>query len=156
MAIKQFLHVSICISDPAKSVPFYRDVLGFKLLREGRYKGAGPSKVFALGDTDLTVWLMGRDSQRLELIYFGKPKSPARKAKPRANDLGLSHLTVGVDDIDGTVRELKAKGVKVREQSVASFSGKGARNFVFEDPDGNVIETYELRPDGKPPYDAPK
>ncbi len=44
MPITQFLHVSIGISDPEKSVPFYRDILGFKLIAEIRYdkSGAGP------------------------------------------------------------------------------------------------------------------
>ena len=58
MPITNFLHVSICISDPEKSVPFYRDVLGFKLEAEQHYSGPGPSTVMDVGDSEFTVWLM--------------------------------------------------------------------------------------------------
>jgi catechol 2,3-dioxygenase-like lactoylglutathione lyase family enzyme len=45
MPITQFLHVSIGISDPDKSVPFYRDVLGFTEIARLRYDKPGPAHV---------------------------------------------------------------------------------------------------------------
>jgi catechol 2,3-dioxygenase-like lactoylglutathione lyase family enzyme len=56
MAITQFLHVSIGISDPEKSVPFYRDVLGFKQIAKLRYDRSGPAKVMGFSEADFTVW----------------------------------------------------------------------------------------------------
>ncbi len=153
MSIDSFLHVSICVSDPAKSVPFYRDVLGFKVEAEQHYSGPGPSAVMDVGDCELTVWLLRNDDQRLELIHFEKPESPPQAAKPQVNHLGLSHLTVGVKDPARALAELKARGVSVREHTRGNFiEGSDGFQFLFEDPDGLLIEVYTLPADGKPPY----
>lgn len=153
MAITQFLHVSICISDPARSVPFYRDVLGFEVADIQHYKGPGPSKVMDVGDADLTVWLLRSGETRLELIHFARPQSAAPVERPRTNSLGLSHLTVGVDDPDRTIAELKARGVPVREHTRGTFvEGVPGYQFLFEDPDGFLIEAYTTWPEGRLPY----
>ncbi|MCH8191735.1 MAG: VOC family protein [Chloroflexi bacterium] len=153
MAIKEFLHLSICISDPEKSVPFYRDVLGFALVRSMDYSGPGPSGVMDVGDSEFTVWLMTNGGYRLELIHYARPKSPPLASTPRMNSLGLSHMTVGVDDARKTMQELKARGVKVLDHTLGSFMDDERDSmFLFEDPDGLLIEAYTVRPDGSLPY----
>jgi catechol 2,3-dioxygenase-like lactoylglutathione lyase family enzyme len=153
MAVTSFLHVSICISDPERSVPFYRDVLGFQVADVQHYAGPGPSTVMDVGDAELTVWLLRRGETRLELIWFARPKSAAPAERPRTNAIGLSHLTVGVDDPDRTIRELEARGVKVRRHTRATFvDGVPGYQFLFEDPDGLLIEAFTEWPDQKPPY----
>lgn len=156
MPITNFLHISICISDPEKSVPFYRDVLGFEVVGEQRYCDAGSSTVMDVGDSDFTVWLLTNDSYRLELIHYERPKSPPLKDRPRANTLGLSHLTVGVVDPEKTLEELKARGVVVREHTRGNFpEATSGFMFLFEDPDGFLIETYTVPEDGNlPVYDG--
>ena len=152
MLITNFLHISLCISDPEKSIPFYRDVLGFKLVAEQRYSDPGSSTVMDVGDSDFTVWLLTNDSYRLELIHFERPKSPPLKDRPRTNTLGLSHLTVGVTDPERTLQELKARGVVVREHTKGNFpEATSGFQFLFEDPDGFLIETYTVPEDGKLP-----
>lgn len=153
MAIKEFLHLSICISDPEKSVQFYRDVLGFKLVREIPWRGPGPSRVMDVGDSEFTTWLMTNGGYRLELIHYARPKSPSLASTPKMNSLGLSHMTVGVDDAHKTMQELKARGVKVLDHTLGSFmEGERDSMFLFEDPDGLLIEAYTVRPDGSLPY----
>jgi catechol 2,3-dioxygenase-like lactoylglutathione lyase family enzyme len=153
MAITQFLHVSIGISDPQKSVPFYRDVLGFKEIAKIRYDKPGPAQVMGFAKAEFTVWLLMRDGYRLELIHFDQPASPPLREPPQTNALGLSHLTVGITEPEKTLAELKARGVKVREHTIGNFeeSAPGFM-FLFEDPDGFPIEAYVARPDGKFPY----
>jgi catechol 2,3-dioxygenase-like lactoylglutathione lyase family enzyme len=153
MPIKHFLHVSIGISDPEKSVPFYRDILGFKLIAKLHYDKPGPAKVMGFDAADFTVWLMMRDGYRLELIHFEHPKSAPLPQRPRSNCLGLSHLTVGISDPEKTVAELKARGVKVWEHTIGNFEeGAPGFMFLFEDPDGFLIEAYMARLDGEYPY----
>ncbi len=153
MAITQFLHVSICISDPEKSVPFYRDILGFEVADVQHYSGSGPSTVLDVGDADLTVWLLRNGEYRLELIHFARPLSPRPAEAPRTNAIGLSHLTVGVDDPDKTIRELEARGVTVRKHTRGTFVEEAPGfQFLFEDPDGLLIEAYTMWPDEKLPY----
>ncbi|MEE9284201.1 MAG: VOC family protein [Dehalococcoidia bacterium] len=153
MAIKEFLHVSICISDPDRSVPFYRDILGFELVREIPWSSPGPSRVMDVGDSEFTTWLMTNGGYRLELIHYARPQSPPLSATPKMNSLGLSHMTVGVDDARKTMQELKARGVKVLEHTLGAFlEDERDSMFLFEDPDGFIIEAYTVRPDGKLPY----
>jgi catechol 2,3-dioxygenase-like lactoylglutathione lyase family enzyme len=153
MAITQFLHVSIGISDPEKSVPFYRDVLGFKEIAKLRYDRPGPAKVMGFNKAEFTVWLMMRDGYRLELIHFDEPLSPPLRQRPQTNSLGLSHLTVGITDPERTMAELKARGVRVWEHTIGNFEENAPGfMFLFEDPDGFLIEAYMARPDGKFPY----
>jgi catechol 2,3-dioxygenase-like lactoylglutathione lyase family enzyme len=153
MAITQFLHVSICVSDPERSVPFYRDVLGFHVADVQHYSGPGPSTVMDVGDAELTVWLLRRGETHLELIHFAKPASPPPAQRPRTNSIGLSHLTVGVDDPDRTIAQLEARGVNVRRHTRGTFvEGVPGYQFLFEDPDGLLIEAYTEFPDGKLPY----
>jgi catechol 2,3-dioxygenase-like lactoylglutathione lyase family enzyme len=152
MPITNFLHVSLCISDPGKSVPFYRDVLGFEVINEQRYSGPGPSTVMDVGDSEFTVWLLTNGGYRLELIHYERPKSPPLAAPPRVNMLGLSHLTVGVVDPERTLQELKDRGVVVREHTRGNFpEATSGFMFLFEDPDGFLIETYTVPEDGNLP-----
>ena len=137
VAITQFLHVSIGISDPEKSVPLYRDVLGFKVIAELRYDKLGPAKVMGFEEADFRVRLMMRDGYRPELIHFDNPRSDPLRDRPRTNSLGLSHLTVEITDQDKTLAELKARGVKVWEHTIGNFvEGAPGFMFLFEDPDG--------------------
>ena len=154
MAIKRFLHCSICVSNYEKSLAFYQDILGFEVVDEQDWAGENVGKVMDVGDTELKVALLRRDGQRLELVHYDKPKSPPRTSPPKTNHLGLSHMTVGVDSVEDTIRELKEKGVKVLERTIGSFVPEYAEDimFLFEDPDGNLIECYAVPP--QLPYDA--
>ena len=117
------------------------------------YSGPGPSTVMDVGDAELTGWLLRRGEVRLELIHFLRPRSPVPAERPRTNQIGLSHLTVGVDDPDRTIAQLEARGVPVRKHTRATFvDGVPGYQFLFEDPDGLLIEAYTEWPDGKLPY----
>lgn len=153
MAVKEFLHVSICISDSDKSLPFYTDILGFKLIRTMTYQDSGPDAVMDLGPSKFTVWLLTNGTYRLELIQYDHPKSPKVQSPPKMNHLGLSHLTVGVDDAVKSIKEFRSKGIKVLDRTLGSFAPENPESmFLFEDPDGFLIEAYTVRPGGELPY----
>jgi len=134
-------------------MPFYRDVLGFREIAKIRYDQPGPARVMGFSEAAFTVWLMMRDGCRLELIHFDQPKSPPLGQPPQTNALGLSHLTVGITDPEKTLAELKARGVRVREHTIGNFDENAPGfMFLFEDPDGFLIEAYVARPDGRFPY----
>ena len=65
MAIKRFLHCSICVSDYDKSLAFYRDILGFNLVDEAEWLSADAGKVMDVGDASFKTALLRRDGQRL-------------------------------------------------------------------------------------------
>lgn len=53
---------------------------------------------------------------------------------------GWNRFQLPVDDLESTVRELKASGVTFRNEIV---SGQGGRQILVEDPAGNLVELFE-------------
>jgi catechol 2,3-dioxygenase-like lactoylglutathione lyase family enzyme len=82
------------------------------------------------------------DGQRLQIIQSGTPVSSAR-LNQHFDQLGLSHMTVCIVDTEATIEMLRSRGVRVREHTRGKFVAEAQEDqFLFEDPDGNIIETY--------------
>ena len=127
MTISAVHHIAVICSDYAKSLAFYRDVLGMEVKSE-HYRAARDSY-----KTDLA--LNGR--YLIELFSF--PNPPKRVSGPEA--AGLRHLAFEVPDLAAAVRELDGKAVAHEDIRTDEFTG---RRFVFfMDPDGLPIELYE-------------
>jgi catechol 2,3-dioxygenase-like lactoylglutathione lyase family enzyme len=120
---KGVLHVTIPVSDLARSRSFYTDVLGLEFVAERPKEN--PHFVFLKSGADYV--LLGRDTSR-----------------GRFSDIIHLAFMVDGDAYDATVAELKARGVDVfreekRDQGV--FTGRSA---YFHDPDNNAIEVIHL------------
>jgi lactoylglutathione lyase len=116
-----------------KSLQFYCDVLGMKLLRRKDYPGGEFTLAFVgYGDeSDHTV---------LELTYnWGVEKY----------DLGTAygHIALGVDDIYSTCEEIRNRGGKVVREPGPMKHGATVIAFV-EDPDGYKVELIQLATHG--------
>jgi lactoylglutathione lyase len=116
-----------------RSLKFYCEVLGMKLLRQKEYPGGEFTLAFiGYGDeSDHTV---------IELTYnWGKEKY----------DLGdaYGHIAIGVDDIYATCKEIAARGGKVTREPGPMKHGSTVIAFV-EDPDRYKIELIQLGTQG--------
>ncbi|AYC41206.1 VOC family protein [Streptomyces griseorubiginosus] len=118
-------HIGLNVTDLDRSLAFYRDVLGFTALAEGKEEGR---RYAFLGDGDtlvLTLWQQA-----------GQPYGPDRA--------GLHHLAFEADSIE-RVREyeeaLRAFGADfAHEGVVAHREGAGSGGIFFHDPDGTRLE----------------
>ncbi|MFJ9004278.1 VOC family protein [Streptomyces canus] len=118
-------HIGLNVTDLDRSLAFYRDVLGFTPLAEGKEEGR---RYAFLGDGEnlvLTLW------QQAEQPY----------ASQRA---GLHHLALEADTIE-KVREyeeaLRAYGVAFAHDGVVAHrEGAGSGGIFFHDPDGTRLE----------------
>lgn len=120
-------HIAIICSDYRKSLSFYRDILGFKVLAE-HYRAERDSY-----KTDLAL----NGEYLIELFSFCNP--PERVTGPEA--AGLRHLAFKVVDVREAVAELSDKGVSCEDIRTDPFTG---REFVFfKDPDGLPWELYQ-------------
>jgi catechol 2,3-dioxygenase-like lactoylglutathione lyase family enzyme len=118
---------TLTVADLGASLTFYRDVLGCTHL--------------ATLDSN-RVHCMEKDGQRFRLVECRTPVDSPDTTRP-FNQLGLSHMTVSIVDIDATIAKLKSVGVRVREHTRGKFRDDSPEDqFLFEDPDGNIIETY--------------
>jgi lactoylglutathione lyase len=120
----------IRVGDLDKSIAFYTDVLGMKLLRRKDY----PDGKFTLAFVGY-----GDESEQavIELTHNWDTKS---------YDIGngFGHIAIGLSDVYAACAAVKAKGGKVtREPGPMKFGGSVIA-FV-EDPDGYKIEFIQTK-----------
>ncbi|MCU0529404.1 MAG: lactoylglutathione lyase [Cyanobium sp. Prado107] len=125
----RLLHTMLRVGDLERSLAFYTDVLGMRLLRRKDY----PSGRFTLAfvgygdESDHTV---------LELTHNWDTTS---------YELGnaYGHIALGVDDIQAVCERIRAKGGRVVREPGPMKHGSTVIAFV-EDPDGYKVELIEL------------
>jgi catechol 2,3-dioxygenase-like lactoylglutathione lyase family enzyme len=123
----RLLHWAFTVADLDASLAFYRDILG--CAHTGTSNAAD------------AVYIE-KDGQRFQLIQ-SSTAVPSTGTAQEFNQLGLSHMTVCIEETDATMELLKSKGVRVREHARGKFVPDAREDqFLFEDPDGNIIETY--------------
>jgi|SRR5690606_26928602 len=129
MAVKlnKVHHIAIICSDYARSLSFYRDILGLKLQRE----------IYRAERNSYKADLALNNQYIVELFSFSSP--PERPSYPEA--AGLRHLAFEVLDMDGTIRALEEHEIAYEPIRIDETTGK---KFIFiADPDGLPIEFYE-------------
>ncbi len=135
----RMLHTMLRVGNLDKSIAFYCDILGMKLLRRKDYPGGEFTLAFVgYGDE--------KDNTVIELTYnWGVEQYDLGK--------GYGHIALGVDDIYGTCDRIKAQGGKVSREPGPMKHGTTVIAFV-EDPDGYKIELIQLGTQGSAPKEA--
>lgn len=125
----RMLHTMLRVRDLDKSLKFFCDALGMKVLRKQDYpEGEFTLAFVGYGDeADHTV---------LELTYNWD------QDKPYDLGGGYGHIAIGVADIYKTCEELEKKGVKIVRPPGPMKHGTTVIAFV-EDPDGYKVELIE-------------
>jgi catechol 2,3-dioxygenase-like lactoylglutathione lyase family enzyme len=126
-----------------KSLNFYQDILGFKIMREMDESGIHLDKMISLKDVKVkTIKLSVDDGITLvELLEF---KSHKREIQERKFfDYGPSHLALTVNNLDMCYNELKGKGIRFNSEPQLSPDGYAKVVFCF-DPDDTPIELVEV------------
>ena len=131
--IKQINHVAIVVEDIDESLAFWRDALGIEM-HELRDVPAEKSKVAFLPVAGSEVELVQPTSDD-----SGIAKYLAKRGQ------GMHHVCLEVDDIDGMLAQLSAKGVRlINEQPRTAADGK---RYAFVHPEsagGVLVELYQL------------
>ena len=130
----RLLHYSHCVSDLARSRRFYTEVLGFAVVAEFDFDDPATARVMGIPGCRFTGVFMQRDGMRIELIGFREPAPPPTVRRRRADEVGHSHLSFYVTDLDGTLAELRAQGVPVEHETRALLPS-GIECCVVRDPD---------------------
>ncbi|MGB8697970.1 MAG: lactoylglutathione lyase [Thermosynechococcaceae cyanobacterium] len=132
----RFLHTMLRVGDLERSLAFYCEVLGMKLLRRKDYPDGKFTLAFVgYGDeSDHTV---------LELTHNWGVES---------YELGTAygHIALGVTDIYTACQEIAAKGGSVTRQPGPMKHGSTVIAFV-EDPDGYKVELIQVGTQGSAP-----
>jgi predicted enzyme related to lactoylglutathione lyase len=114
-------HATLPVWDLGASERFWRDLLGV-----GRH--AKPSYM-----PEMVVFL-DLGNAMLHLVRYGDDV-------PRP-DTRSTHIAIAVDDLDGALADVKARGLAVLREPIDRPDG--ARSLYFVDPDGNRVELIQL------------
>jgi len=125
----RLLHTMLRVFDLERSLHFYVDIMGMKLLRRKDY----PSGEFTLafvgyGDES--------DQAVIELTHNWGQKEPYSIGS------GYGHIAFGVPDIYGLCEKLGAAGARITRPPGPMKHGGSVIAFI-EDPDGYKIELIE-------------
>ena len=124
----RILHTMIRVGDLQRSLQFYTEVLGMRLLRQSEYPDGRFTLAFVgYGDeADTAVieltWNWDQDSYELGTAF--------------------GHIAIGVDDAYAMCEAIKARGGRVVREAGPMKHGTTVIAFV-EDPDGYKIELIQ-------------
>ena len=139
-------HVGICVSDWKRSLRFYHDVLGFRFVAEEVEEGSALARRLRVPGARVRTGVLEREGVRIELLHFEEPGAVGEGAPRPGNALGLSHLSLRVDDLAAALRELTERGVRCLSETEAPIEGdpeRPGRAAFLTDPDGTLIELVE-------------
>ncbi|WP_126453139.1 lactoylglutathione lyase [Sulfuriflexus mobilis] len=121
----RLLHTMLRVGDLPRSINFYTEVLGMKLLRQKDYpEGKFTLAFVGYGDE--------KNNTALELTHNWETSS---------YDIGsgFGHLAIEVDDVYKATDEIRGRGGKILRDAGPMNAGTTIIAFV-EDPDGYQIE----------------
>jgi lactoylglutathione lyase len=126
----RMLHTMLRVADLERSLAFYQDVLGMRLLRRKDYPDGRFTLAFVGYDDEATGTVLelthNWDTRHYEL------------------GTGFGHVALGVEDVYATCDRLRAKGAKVVREPGPMKHGGSVIAFI-EDPDGYRIELIQTK-----------
>jgi lactoylglutathione lyase len=135
-----FSHIALCTSDLERSVRFYTEALGFEV---GRYLEVGPpfDLLTELPGLKSRMCFLQRDGVTLELLSYDTPPVVGTAERRPMNQLGLTHISFIVDDLDAAVDRIANCGGRVHSET-KTVTPMGALIFCT-DPDGVRVELFQ-------------
>ena len=127
----RIMHTMIRVGDLERSIDFYTNVLGMRLLRRADYPGGRFTNVF-----------VGYDDESRSAVLELTHNWDTRSYDPGT---GYGHVAIQVDDARAACEAVRACGGKVTREAGPMKHGTTVIAFV-EDPDGYKIEFIERRP----------
>ena len=130
--IKQINHVAVVVDDMEKALSFWRDALGMELHE-----------------------LRDVPAEKSQVAFLPLPGSEVELVQPTTDDSGIAkylakhgpgmhHICFEVDDIEGALRQLKARGVRlINEMPVPGAGGKQIAFIHPESTSGVLVELYQ-------------
>jgi catechol 2,3-dioxygenase-like lactoylglutathione lyase family enzyme len=137
-------HIAICTRDMEKSLAFYRDILGMRVLFDGATDPMEGGR--------LQNYQQARKSRRRVSLSFGAGKKPTLTLTNHAGEeitgaplkldqMGITHFSFTVPNAEALLDELLARGVQLAGPRETFTNAQGrVRSFYVYDPDGIIIQ----------------
>lgn len=126
-----FEHVGLAVSDLDRSIAFYCDLVGMRLILR-KPMGAGGEQAF-----------LDAGNAQLEMFCPAPAVATPARSVPDS-EAGVRHLTFAVSDVDAMFSKLVAAGVPAHQQPRDAFNKEIVKRVAFVvDPDGILVELVE-------------
>jgi catechol 2,3-dioxygenase-like lactoylglutathione lyase family enzyme len=146
MEIRAVHHAGHTVADMERSLAFYRDILGLKVVDDAVLGGPDISAMVGLEDASLRAVFLSVDGRPpfVELIQYFRPTGRQLHGGESVADVGNAHFSFLVSDIHATIAELKDKGVQFAGPPLLADEGPfdGEWAAYCYDPDGMVVEWW--------------
>lgn len=136
-----FSHVGISVANLERSLAFYRDLLGMKVVEEVTFGGEKYEAILALKGARGRIAILKSGTLAVELFEFVEPVPKTAEPSRPVSDHGITHLAIEVDDIAGLYARLQAAGVRFHCPPL-HFPACATATYA-RDPDGNVVEMLQ-------------
>lgn len=147
--IQGFSHIGIGVSDLARSIRFYTEVFGFSQLYQLDFENNEVAATMEQEGAFKSAMLL-RGDIRIELLqWVDVPVTGSGERKPMT-ELGFTHLSFRVEEIDELTDAVLANGGAVHPQTLTYVGAEGSPQtglLYYTDPDGTRIEVMTNVPD---------
>ena len=126
--IQKIDHIGIAVSDLDEAIKLYRDTLGLEVEHTEDFEGMKIAFI-PIGDTEF------------ELLQPTDPNSALAKFIEKRG-AGVQHIAVRVDDVEKSLEELKAKGLRVIDEKPRP--GAGGASIAFFHPKSTLGVLLEI------------
>jgi catechol 2,3-dioxygenase-like lactoylglutathione lyase family enzyme len=135
---------SLGLENMEKSIPFYRDILGFTLRTAPAFindavlalEGTPRARVRsapAMPPGSNNMWVLWEFNDIDRTKHFPNPQDP-----------GASALSLQVENLEGLLRTVSSAGLPIESPGGGPVAlGKGHHGALVRSPDGLLIELYE-------------
>jgi len=127
---KDSIDLGIVVTDPERSLAFYRDTLGFTAAGEMPMPGGG------------TMYRLMCGTSMIKLVHPGKVPPAVAPPGGIPGAYGYRYWTISVSNIEALTAECADAGYKVAVPVTALRPG--ITIAIVEDPDGNWVEFLQV------------
>ena len=142
-------HIAVCVADLERSLHFYRDLLGLTVRLHttqdmARRPGAESAEMYRKSRRSRTVanvYFDDPDSTEPFLVLTSHPGDRVDGDPIKLDQIGISHISFGVEDVRAYAEELMSKGVPLAGTLDDFTDDRGLmRTFFVYDPDGILVQ----------------
>ena len=149
MRAKGVSHIAVCVADLERSLHFYHDLLGLTVRLHATQDMARRP-----GAESAEMYQRPRESRMVANVYFDDPDTTepflVLTSHPgdyvdgdpiKLDQIGISHISFGVEDVRAYAEELVSKGVPLAGTLDDFTDTNGVmRTFFVYDPDGILVQ----------------
>jgi methylmalonyl-CoA/ethylmalonyl-CoA epimerase len=132
MKVKHIDHIGVAVKSIEQAGKFYTDILGLKI--EG---------IENIADQKVNVAFIPITDSEVELLESTDPDGPVAKFIDSRGE-GVQHIAFRVENIEETLEQLKANGVRLIDQEPRKGAGGAKIAFIHpKETNGILVELCE-------------